>query len=455
MKNAYKSGEIRGIHEMHILARCESNNSYSEQAYEGRPCCNNCPARVSFAPANQLEGTVMKEIGKKIYHKIPTCLRWLFWPVKMAFKFVDISRLDLWILSGEEITSHQKLSIFYAGTEIHRNYFSKMAYGNSFSENYFGRVWIWKIFKALKEKGHNCSLMIVAVDKLLWRFLAKWAYFSIPFWVLTIVDISVDISLLTKSKSVKSDINKIRNNRLSFEITQAPSQFDNFYYNMYRPYTAAAHGDVAIILEYDYMKRQFKNSELLLIKKGNEYIAGTLLVYKKKRGHPAYLGVKDGNFDYVKDGAIAAIFLFAICLFKEKGYQQLDLGLSRAFLKDGVLRYKKKWGGSRIAYSSLVDGIYFVEPLSNTPGLKAFFINNPFVFIDKRKINGVIFVDGNHSFSREELEEIYKQYYFNGMSELSIYQFGKDSARTQKILSLQSSDKIRFRSADHLFQKRH
>ena len=400
-----------------------------------------------------MKATLIGDIGKKIYHKIPASLRWVFWPVKIVFRLIDISKLNLWILNGEEISSHQELSIIYAGTEINRNYFTKLAYDNSFSETYLGKVWVWKIHKIVKEKGRSCSLMVIAVHKLLWRFFAKRAYFSIPFWVSSSANIAFANSLLTKSSDVKNEIQKIRNRKLSFEVTRDHSQFDNFYYNMYRPYIAAAHGDRAIIVEYDYMKKEFKNSELLLIKKEGEYIAGDLLVYRKRQGHPAYLGVKDGSFDYVQDGAIAATYLFSIRLFRGKGYKELDLGLSRPFLKDGVLRYKKKWGGSQIANSPLADGIFLLEPLSKTPGLKAFLINNPFIFIDKRKINGAIFVDSHHSFSEEELEKMYNEYYFDGMSNIYIYEFGKNTDRTEKILSLKFSDKIRLRSAAGLFQR--
>jgi len=393
----------------------------------------------------------MKEIGRKIYYKIPVCLRWIFWPAKITFRFINISRLNLWILSGEEITSHQKLSIVYAGTKINKNYFTKMAYDNSFSENYIGRVWIWKIFKVVKEKGRNCSLTVVAMDRPLCTLFRNRACFNIPFWVTSLTDISANGALLAKSDSVKTDIKKIRNNKLSFEITHDSRQFDNLYYNMYRPYITQRHGDGAIIAKYDYVKNEFRNGELLLIKKENEYVAGALLVYKKKQPRLVYLGVKDGNFDYVKDGAVGAILYFAIYRFKEKGYKQADFGGSRAFLKDGVLRYKKKRGVSQIA--SRHGGIFFVEPLTNTPGLKAFLINNPFIFIDKRRISGAVFVDSDYSFSQEELEKTYEEYYFNGMSKLSIYQFGENSDRTQKILSLQFSDRIILCSAERLFQK--
>jgi len=395
----------------------------------------------------------MKEIAKKIYCKIPTFLRWLFWPVKLAFRFINICRFDLWILSGEEITSHQKLSIVYAGMEVHRNYFTKIAYDNSFSENYLGRVWIWKIFKVVKEKGYACSLMVVAVHIPLCTLFRNRTYFDIPFWVSSLTNISVDSCLLTKSKSVKADIRKIKNNKLSFMITRDRSQFDNFYYNMYRPYIAWRHGDAAIIVEHDYMKNWFKNSELLLIKKENEYIAGVLLVYEKKHGRLVYMGVKDGNFDYVEDGAVGAIFYFAIRRFREKGYKQAHFGGARAFLKDGVLGFKRRRGASQISCSSRSGGIFFVEPLTNTPGLEGFPINNPFIFLDKGKINGAVFVNSDYSFSQQTLKKMYKNYYFDGMFRLLIYQFGENSYEIEKILPLEFSEKIRLCSAERLFEK--
>jgi len=400
-----------------------------------------------------MEATIMKEIGKKIYHKFPTCFRWFFWPVKLAFKLISISRLDLWILSGEEIISHQKLSIIYAGTEVHRNYFTKMAYDNSFNENYLGKVWFWKVFKVVKEKSYTCSLIVVAVDGPLCALFRNRTYFNIPFWVSSLTNISADSSLFTGNKSIRSDITKIKNNKLSFEITHDSCRFDSFYYNMYRPYVAQRHGDGAIIAEYACMKNQFKNSELLLIKKGNEYIAGALLVYKKKQPRPVYVGVKDGNFDYVKDGVVGAIFYFAVHRFKEKGYKEADFGGSRAFLKDGVLHYKKRRGASRISYSPWQSGIFFVQPLTNTPGLKAFLINNPFIFVDKGEINGAIFVNSHYSFSQQTLEKIYKNYHFDGMSQLFIYQFGRNSYGIQKMLPLEFQEKIRLYSAERLFQK--
>jgi len=399
-----------------------------------------------------METTLMRDTGKKIYRKVPTPLRWFFWPVKLLFRLIDSSKLDLWILNGEETTSHQELSIAYAGTEINRNYLIKLAYDDSFRGNYLGKVWLWKIFSVVQEKSPDCSLVVIAVHKLLWRWFTKRTYFNVPFWISTLADISADTSLLWRSKNVKNDIRKIRNNGLSFEITQDRSQFDNFYYNMHLPYAVAAHGNRAILGAYYYMKKEFKKGELLLIKKENQYIAGALLVYKNMQALAMFLGIKDGNFDYVKEGAIAAIYYFRTRYLKEKGYKKIDLGLSRPFLKDGVLRYKRKWGGRQISCSPWVDGAYYVEPLADTPGLRAFLTNNPFIFIDKGKINGAIFVDCERGFSQEAIAAIYKDYYFDGMSKLYIYQFGNSTNLPRRISTPQFSDRIKFSSAEKLFK---
>lgn len=399
-----------------------------------------------------MEATLIGDIGKKIYHKIPASLRWVFWPVKTVFRLIDISKLDLWILNGEEVNSHQELSIAYAGTEINKNYLIKIAYDNSSKGKYLGRVRLWKIFDVVREKSANCSLMVIALDKLLWKWITKRTYFNVPFWVSSLGDVPADNSSLQESQ-IRSDMRRIRKNKLSFEITHDSCHFDNFYYNMYKPYIVAAHGNRAIIYTYNDIKKEFENGELLLIKKENQYVAGEVLVYKNMQAGGKFVGVKDGDFNYVKEGAIAALYYFEAHRLKQKGYRKVDFGLSRPFLKDGVLRYKRKWGGYQIASSPEVDGAYYVEPLANTPGLRAFLVNNPFVFIDKGRINAAVFVDCERGFCQEEVARIYQDYYFEGMSKLCIYQFGNSGKLAQRISTLQFPDGIRFYSAEKLFEK--
>ena len=156
----------------------------------------------------------------------------------------------------------------------------------------------------------------------------------------------------------------------------------------------------------------------LLIKKEKVYIAGILLVIRKNSARLWSLGIKDGSIDYIKDGAMGALFYFAVRYLQERGYERMNFGSSRAFLKDGVLKYKKKWNQKIIGTSRTG---FLMKPISKTAGLEGFLLNNPFVFADKNGLSGAIFVETDEPLSEKESRKIYKDYHLAGISNLFIY----------------------------------
>lgn len=359
-------------------------------------------------------------------------------------------RLDMWIITGDEICSRQRLGIIYAGHETSKNFLIKLAFGNSYRENYIGKRWLWKIPHIVKEGNHDRSLMVTEVSNLFRIFFSKMKCFYIPFWVYGEFDFSVDNSSFFKKETLKSDVRKIRRNNLHYEVTDEPNQLHNFYYNMYTPYIVKAHGNRARIWSYDTVKRELrKHGKLLLVKKGKEYIAGILLRYKKNnRVKLCVLGIKDGNINYVKDGAIAALIYFSAHYSAEKGFARIDIGGSSSFLKDGASRYKKKWN-QRI--SNKAKWGLLIKPLSKTDGMKGFFLNNPFIYKDKAGLNSALFIASDQSFAEEDFAKIYKDYYIEGLSKLVIYRFGEADSGLRHIVPPEFSDKITIRSAESIF----
>ena len=386
--------------------------------------------------------------GKKLYHKTPNCLRWILWPATSIFKLIDALRLDLWIIVGDEISSRQKLTMIYAGREKNRPFLIELAFGSSYRENYIGKKWLWKIPDIARESNNDCSLMVMEVPKSFRILYGQRKCLYIPSWVSG----EIDISSHTKSDSVKTDMRRIRKNNLHFEVTNGLSQFDDFYHNMHVPYIAKTFGNRAVIASYDFMRREFRKhglyNDLLLIKREEEYIAGILLGYTKNAVHLHSVGVRDGNLDYVKDGAIGALFYFPAVYSKEKGYSKVNFGLSRAFLKDGVLQFKKK-RGMQIVDASKIG--FLIEVLSKTVGVKGFFLNNPFIYIDKMRFKAAIFVPSDQSFSREDFARIYKDYYLRGLSKLVIYRIGEANSGTWGVVPSEFSDTVAMCSADSIF----
>jgi len=391
--------------------------------------------------------------GKAIYWKMPAPLRWPLFPVKIIIKLMGIVRPDMWIMTGNETSSGRELGVIYAGLEINKNYIRMLTFGDSFREQHLGRKWLWAAHKLHDKQGHDCSLLVVETPHCSARLSMRLNYLYIPGWVTGEIDIAKEHSPIFRSrnKSLQSDIRRIKKNNLHFELTRNLLQLHNFYHTMYVPYTTRSHGDRSKIMTYGYIKAEFKKrglfTDLMLIKEGEECIAGILFRCAKDQAKLSTLGVKDGNQDYVEHGAVGAVFYFAIQYLLDKGFTKIDLGGSRAFLKDGVLRYKRKWHQK---VSSKKGHAFLLRVLSQTPGLRGFLQNNPFIYKNAAGLEGAVFVDGDRPLARQDFEDIHKRFYVEGLSKLVIYQFS-DGAEAAGPVPAEFAGKMIIAPAERLF----
>ncbi len=388
--------------------------------------------------------------GKIIYEKCPFFIRFIFLPFEKIFWLLSVIRLDLWHIKGKEISSQRQLAISYAGIEENKNLFIKIFFNDSYQENYTGKIWIWNIRKIIKRSGCDISLMITELPKSFQKLFKNHKGFLIPSWIFAGLDISEDFNcIITKSRCFKSDRQKINKKNLNYEISTDLQQYYNFYHEMYLPHITKAYGDCASLLSLDFMEKQFKKCDLLLLKKDNDCIGGMLINYEKNDPHLWVLGIKDGNPEYIEDGSIGALFYFAIHHLKEQGYKKANLGLTRPFLNDGALQFKKKRSMLIFDTSKMC---FAIEPLTNLDNLKGFFLNNPFIFIDGKMLHSAIFVENENSFNKEFLEQIYKNYFIPGITNLFIYKFGKVDNKIKESIPAEISEKIILCSAENIFQ---
>ena len=393
-------------------------------------------------------------IVRKIYDKTPACYRWILSPFKSIYVLSNVFRPKVWVVTGNEISSRQKLVMIFAGHEVNKNHLVKLAFGSSIKDLYIGRKWLWEIHEIAKEKEHDCSLLVAEVPDFFRVFSGKMKFFFVPIWVSGKIDATFEEHAIfnNRNNTLMSDLRRIRRNTLRYEVAHELSQLRNFYYNMYLPYTTKVHGDRSVIPSFNYVKSEFtrrgSSNTLLLVKKKEEYIAGVLIICRKNKTKLWIGGLKDGNLDYVKEGAIGALFYFSFKYLKQKGFTTIDLGGSRPFLKDGVLRYKRKWNQK---ISDKKEMGFLIKMLSETDGAKGFLVNNPLIYTDKTGLNGAIFLDGNMSLSKTVFDKIYKEYYVNGLSRLVIYRFGKYDNTTLGIVPQEYSEKIIMCSAETIF----
>jgi hypothetical protein len=386
-------------------------------------------------------------VGIKIFYGLPWFLHFIRWPVDFAVWLAEILRIDQWLLQGKELSSEKELTILFSGSEENKNFIAQTAFGDHYYEKYNGKTSIWRRVQFANAKIGDWGLIITEVSKIFSLIWPEKKCFYLPSWV----DGYVNVDSMVRSDSMNTDLRRIRKNSLSFEVTNDPEQFRNFYYNMHRPYVQKAFGKTAVIFSYEHMAGEFgKNgqyNDLLLVKKGEDYIGGMLLGYSKDEIYLHPLGIKDGNFDYVKDGAIGALFYFPIIYAKEQGYKRVNFGLSRPFLRNGVFEFKRR-RGMHLAGTS---GKGFILRMRNTDGTKGFLLNNPFIRMDKRRFKETYFIDGLAlSDSPNNIDKIYKDSYTEGISELSLYLFGKKENMPAAIPDA-LADKVKIHPAQNLF----
>lgn len=354
-----------------------------------------------------------------LYFSTPERLRIIYRPVHILRNM----RIQLWALKGLESNSKQELAILFAGKEANINYFVKLVYGQDGTVSYLGKTWFFQIPKIAERKKDIYSMFISDIPIILLRNVKN--SFQIPCWVDAKVDISKDLNLMIKkNKSLRSQLQNIGKYALNFEVTKEESRLRDFYYNMHLPYIMKRYPNSSMIDKYETIKKTLPNSELLVIKSGDKEIAGGRIGYKGQKAYFLSLGVKDAETNYVKIGALGALYYFTLQYLKDKGFQKVDLGLSRPFLTDPVLTYKKRWG-IKIADSS--QEYFLIKQLKETDAAKAFLVTNPFIYIDKRQLNCAVFINENTSIDQNMLEDIPKHYNYDGIDKINIFSFGREA----------------------------
>jgi len=320
------------------------------------------------------------------------------------------------VLSGLEKNTRLPLSVcVYWVTPEYRGTVRRLIF-DSCRETYLGQGWLWNAFKALPEAAAGCSMVIAEVHERHLKWAGKDAGIVIPTWIRGHVPLPRGPAVMKDSR-IKRIHRRIRQHELSWELTRDPEKFEHFYNRMCVPYSKARFGEGAFIFSKENVRAIFDRGELLLVNKGGEHIAGQLIDYRnKKSASIPLLGLLDANAEFVSMGALAAGYEFTLQHLEKNGHRSVGFGQSQAFLKDGVLQFKKSFGH---VISSSNELKYVVNFLSDTPAARAFLKNNPLIFERSDGLRGAIFIGGAEP-TVEMLAEAYKNYFHPGLVELLV-----------------------------------
>jgi hypothetical protein len=362
---------------------------------------------------------------RQIFYRLPRWVKVLAQPAVFMLWIFSVFKVDLWSIHERDESGAPGLQVLYSGSDSTRNLVVRLAFDHPVEQLFLGRRWLWQINGFIKSLNPANLISIVEMPRSVARFFRKANTVFVPNWVSGEIDITPDISSFLKNSSLNSDVRRIRNNHLQYEVSRDHALFDEFYHTMYRPHITQTHGSEAIIDDYLILKQDFHSrGELLLVTREGERIGGMLIMYVNGRALLWRLGIRDGSMEFIIDGAISALYYYSVLHLQKKGYSHADFGMSRSFVKDGVLQYKKKWGLC-LNGKSLVG--LRIDLLSRSERVFRFLCNNPFIHLKDGKLYGAVFSE-EQGLTEEAVRQLYKKYYFSGLSRLVIYRWHDDGS---------------------------
>jgi len=293
--------------------------------------------------------------------------------------------------------------------------------------------------------GKNAGLVILETNPSLHAWLDDGSWFFIPAWVWGETKLPLT-DAVRRSDTFRSIGRRNRKHGFEFEVTRDEERFKDFYHHMHVPYVTKIYGPKSYCRTYDEMWAQLGSFDLVLIRKQSQpglALAGFFILYEPTGPRFWALGVRDGNEDYVSDGVIASLYLFCFDYFAQKGFNRVYMGGSRPFLRDGVLRSKKKLMQELLSRSW--QG-FALKVVSLTPATRLFLVNNPFIFIAKDRLHGAVFTEA--PLTVETVCRLDHDFFHPGMSRLLLYFFEETGGFQVASLPPEVAARVEIRAAD-------
>jgi len=289
------------------------------------------------------------------------------------------------IISGRAKNTQDNLVIAYAGTDYENaRYWASMFFENTvygvpemFSEP--------NLKKDLMKKHPDCSLLLQEYSSAN-SFTSIEKSFIVPRFINTALDISPPLKEIKKRS--KSGFGRIapwvRAQNLSYECVNTPESQKEFYYEMYLPIIKARHEDSALIVSFDGVFSPEVHSDLIMVTKNGERLAGAVLHYWESRPTLGFFGVKMDKIGAINKAYNGAGYYFPIVELKKKNFHTMFLGGSPAILLNGINLMKIKLHAQIDAEQPWQNqGMVALSLLKKTDEAKKFLASNPFAFVGK------------------------------------------------------------------------
>ncbi len=282
--------------------------------------------------------------------------------------FLRQLELDVYLMQGESTIGEGGIRVVYVGDKLRYRYLINRLFvnGEATQEGHW-RVPFWQL---------------AGLGEALESLWADLVIFELPEVVRKVYKGKIDAEspdslqmifafrpgedeeqIVGRMKSQKEAFRRFR--KAGYRIVEGDStrDFSFFYERMHVPYIKGRHGGYADIGSPDVMYQLCKQARLRFVcLPDGTRIAGTLSMMSGKVYHGLFMGILDGDWNHVRNGAAGFIYYQEILSAYREGARLFDGGEVMPFEGDGVFQHKHLWGFEPIENPWHTNHLFFWTP---------------------------------------------------------------------------------------------
>ena len=331
-------------------------------------------------------------------------------------------RADAVLLTGKEKHGGEPLRVFYFGVGENLAYLAELLFHAHEAAVQAADVNPWRARAWCQKFQAGVDLVILDLPWPVNKMVRRGGFLALAPWVNMVIPIGVTWESVVGrwAKNVRGeDLRRIRKHQLNFRTLDSEQAFRNFYHDLYVPYVTLRFGDAVFIEPEAKIVAVHEVGEIIEILRADTVIAAGVLIEDHGSLGFHWTGVPPDVAPAMLDGAFAALYYFIIRLAYERGCAEVDCFTSRPTLADGVLRYKRKWGGMLSGCEGL-NGQILLQPVRGARAVLAFLGHNPLItLVGSDFVARLLFEEFDVSAAR--VLETLDAYYTDGLSSLRLY----------------------------------